>query len=132
MHVWHHVKVRYHRITRHARVTLRTPHATSLVLVVRASLFLHSFQPSPTKPCREAEIVAGVAAAQIVEEVVVVVVVHLEVPEVAVVVVLYPENRAGMSSSLPFATLNHVLSASLQRANPLILTLALLTRPRTG
>jgi hypothetical protein len=80
--------------------------------------------------------VAGVGAAQIAEEVVVVVVVHLEVVEVAVVVVvvvvLYPENRAGMSSSLPSATLTHVLSASLQRANPLISTLALQTRQRTG
>jgi hypothetical protein len=79
----------------------------------------------------------GVGEARNVEGALVeLVAVHLEVAEVAVVVVvvvvLYPENRAGMSSSLPSATLTHVLSASLQRANPLISTLALQTRQRTG
>jgi hypothetical protein len=91
------------------------------------------FIPSPTKPCREAEIAAGVGVAQIVEGVFVeLVVVHLEVAEVAVVVVLHPENRAGTSSLLSSDSLTHVLSASLQRVNPRLSTLALLTRPRIG
>lgn len=61
------------------------------------------------------------------------VVVHLEVAEVAVVVVvLHPENRAGTSSLLSSDTLTHVLSASLQRVNPRLSTLASLTRPRIG
>ena len=91
------------------------------------------FIPSSTKLCREVAIAAGVEVARNVEGASVeLVVVHLEGAEVAVVVVLYPENRAGMPSSLSCAILTHALSASLQRDNPLLSTLGLLTRPRTG
>jgi hypothetical protein len=96
-----------------------------------SSALICFFIPSPIKTCREVEIAAGVGVALIVEGAFVeLVVVNLQVAEVAAAAVLHPGNRAGTSSILCSATLTHVLPASLQRANPLLLMLALLTRPR--
>ncbi len=79
-----------------------------------------SFTP---KPCREAEIAPGVGVVQNVEgsTVELVVVPYLEEAEVAVAVVLYLENRAGMSHSRSFATQTHFFVSIFAEGQPAVI-----------